>query len=404
MKKVILLVIAICMVGFVTCNAQKIRKEKKQEPLNKVIDRSLVFSVKQYKLFGEVMSAKIDSLPRTTNKEGKLITSDLYAWTSGFFPGSLWYLYEASNDEKIKAYAQMMTARVERAKYITSNHDVGFMINCSFGNGLRITNENSYKEVLLTAAKSLCTRFNPKVGCLQSWGTTAKWKFPVIIDNMMNLELLMNAFKLSHDSSFYKIAVSHADVTMKNHFRSDYSCYHVVSYNPLTGQPEVKQTHQGAFDESAWARGQSWGLYGYTMMYRETQLDRYLQQAKHIADFLINHPNLPEDKIPYWDYNAPGIPNANRDASAGALMASALIELSQYVDKQTAKTYLKVAETEIRSLSSPAYRAELGENGDFIIKHNVGSLPHKSEVDAPLTYADYYYIEAMLRYQKLQKH
>ena len=389
------------MVSFVTCYAQKTNKEIRQVPLNKVIDKSLAFSVKQYKLLSKIMSSKADSLPRTINKAGKLTTSDSRWWTSGFFPGTLWYLYEGTNDKKMKQYAQMMTARVEREKYTKSNHDVGFMVYCSFGNGLRITKQDSYNEVLMTGAKSLCTRYNPKVGCIQSWNANAKWKYPVIIDNMMNLELLMWAFKHSEDSSFYKIAVSHADLTMKNHYRKDYSCYHVVSYNPLTGNPDIKQTAQGAADESAWSRGQSWGLYGYTMMYRSTKLDRYLKQAKNIAAFLINHPNLPKDKIPYWDFNAPGIPDAKRDASAGALMASALIELSQYVDKPTAKIYLNVAETEIRSLSSPAYRAKLGENGDFILKHNVGSLPGNSEVDVPLTYADYYYIEAMLRYKKI---
>lgn len=404
MKKSILFVLAVCMVGFINCNAQKVKSGANIEPLTKVIDQSLAFSVKQYKLMSEVMLPKTDSLPRTIDKAGHLTTSDSRWWCSGFYPGCLWYLYEGTKDPMIKKYAKVMTARVEREKFTTSNHDVGFMINCSFGNGLRITNEKSYNEVLLTAAKSLSTRFNPKVGLIQSWGANAKWKYPVIIDNMMNLELLMNAFKLSHDSSFYKIAVSHADLTMKNHYRSDYSCYHVVSYNPETGEPMIKQTHQGAFNESAWARGQAWGLYGYTMMYRETKLDRYLQQAKHIAGFLLNHPNLPVDKIPYWDFNAPGIPDAKRDASAGALMASALIELSQYVDQPLSKKFLAVAETEIRSLSSPAYRAALGENGNFIIKHNVGSMPHNSEVDVPLTYADYYYLEAMLRYKNLKKH
>jgi hypothetical protein len=209
----------------------------------------------------------------------------------------------------------------------------------------------------------------------------------------------MWAFKKTGDSSFYKICVSHSDTTMKNHFRPDYSTYHVVSYDTITGRVEKRQTAQGFSDESAWARGQSWGLYGYVVMYRETGLKRYLQQAVHIADFLINNPNMPKDMIPYWDFNAPGIPDAKRDASAGAIMASALIELSQYVDSAAAAKYLGVAETEIRTLASPEYMAKLGENGDFILKHSVGSLPGKSEVDVPLTYADYYFVEALLRYK-----
>jgi uncharacterized protein YyaL (SSP411 family) len=218
---------------------------------------------------------------------------------------------------------------------------------------------------------------------------------------MMNLEFLMWAFNQTGDSSFYRIAVTHSDTTIKNHFRNDFSTWHVVSYDTITGKVEAKQTAQGAADGSAWARGQVWGLYGYTVMYRETGLQRYLDQAVHIADFLISHPNMPEDKIPYWDFNAPGIPDTNRDASAGAIMASALIELSGYAGEGKKAQYLEVAEKQLRSLSSPAYLAKEGENGNFILMHSVGSLPAKSEVDVPLTYADYYFIEALLRYRKL---
>jgi hypothetical protein len=275
------------------------------------------------------------------------------------------------------------------------------MLYCSFGNGFRITGEESYKEVLLTGAKSLYTRFRPNIGCIQSWGSTKRWQCPVIIDNMMNLELLLWAFSQTGDSSFYNIAVTHADTTILNHFRPDYSTWHVVSYDTITGKVEVKQTAQGAADGSSWARGQSWGLYGYTVMYRETGLQRYLDQAQHIADFLINHPNIPEDKIPYWDYDAPGIPNTERDASAGAIMASALIELSGYVGPEKKDKYLAVAEKQIRSLASPAYMTKTGENADFILMHSVGSLPAKSEVNVPLSYADYYFIEALVRYRKL---
>jgi unsaturated chondroitin disaccharide hydrolase len=372
-----------------------------QELIDSVIDETLAFSAKQYSLMTDVMKDKEGQLPRTIDADGKLRTENSRWWTSGFYPGSLWYLFEYSNDQKIKDDAMIMTSRVEQEKYTTNNHDVGFMLFCSFGNGLRITGEESYNEVLLTGAKSLSTRFRPNIGCIQSWGSNNKWQCPVIIDNMMNLELLMWAFKKTGDSSFYHIAVSHADTTMKYHFRPDYSTYHVVSYDTVTGKVQVRQTSQGFSDESAWSRGQSWGLYGYTMMYRETKLDRYLQQAVHIADFLINNPNMPEDKIPYWDYNAPGIPDAARDASAGSIMASALIELSGYVSPDTGKKYLRVAETQIRTLASPLYRASLGTNGNFILMHSVGSIPANSEVDVPLTYADYYFLEAMMRYRKL---
>ena len=373
----------------------------REKSMNKIIDESLEFSLKQYSLMAEVMKDKPGLLPRTVDAQGNLRTESSHWWTSGFYPGCLWYLYEYTNNQKIKDDAMMVTARVEQEKYTTNSHDLGFMLYCSFGNGLRITGKESYNEVLLTGAKSLSTRFRPNVGCIQSWGSNDRWQCPVIIDNMMNLELLMWAFKKSGDSSFYHIAVSHADTTMKNHYRPDYSCYHVVSYDTITGAVQVKATAQGASAESVWSRGQSWGLYGYTMMYRETKLDRYLQQAQHIADFLINHPNLPEDKIPYWDYNAPDIPDAKRDASAGAIMASALIELSGFVSLEKRDKYLKVAEKQLRSLASPAYRSESGKNGNFILMHSVGSVPGNMEVDVPLTYADYYFIEALMRYRKL---
>jgi len=374
---------------------------KNEKPLNKIIDESLAFSAKQYTLMAEVMKNKPDLLPRTIDESGNLVTSNSGWWTSGFFPGSLWYLYEYTKDEKFKDAAIQMTSRIEKEKDNTGTHDLGFMLYCSFGNGFRLTEDQSYKDVMLTGARSLSTRFRPNIGCIQSWGSRKGWQCPVIIDNMMNLEFLMWAFNQTGDSSFYKIAVTHSDTTIKNHFRPDFSTWHVVSYDTITGRVEAKQTAQGAADGSAWSRGQSWGLYGYTVMYRETGLQRYLDQAEHIADFLINHPNMPEDKIPYWDFNAPGIPETNRDASAGAIMASALIELSSYVGEEKKTQYLEIAEKQIRSLSSPTYLAKEGENGNFILMHSVGSIPAKSEVDVPLTYADYYFIEALLRYKKL---
>jgi hypothetical protein len=393
MKTKLLIAEIVCLLVFSSCTREK--------PLEKIIDESLAFSLKQYSLMADVMKDKPDLLPRTIDTAGALIASPSDWWTSGFFPGSLWYLYEYSQDEKIKEAAIQMTSRVEKEKNNTGTHDLGFMLYCSFGNGFRITGEESYKEVLLTGAKSLSTRFRPNIGCIQSWGSTKRWQCPVIIDNMMNLELLLWAFSQTGDSSFYNIAVTHADTTILNHFRPDYSTWHVVSYDTITGKVEVKQTAQGAADGSSWARGQSWGLYGYTVMYRETGLQRYLDQAQHIADFLINHPNIPEDKIPYWDYDAPGIPNTERDASAGAIMASALIELSGYVGPEKKDKFLAVAEKQIRSLASPAYMTKTGENADFILMHSVGSLPAKSEVNVPLSYADYYFIEALVRYRKL---
>lgn len=370
----------------------------KQKNTCQVIDETMRFSVNQImNLYGK-MSEIPDRLPRTVNKKGELVTAKDNWWTSGFFPGTLWYLYEFSKTDDLKQAAQAMTHRVEKQQYTTDNHDVGFMIYCSYGNGYRLTNEKSYEQVIVNAAKSLSTRFSTVTGTIKSWDNK-KWQYAVIIDNMMNLELLTQATKISGDSSFHKIAVSHADTTMKYHFRPNGSSYHVVSYDTIKGGFEERVTFQGYADESSWARGQAWGLYGYTMMYRETKKPEYLQHAIKIANFIANHPNLPKDKIPYWDFNAPNIPNELRDASAGAVIASALVELSTFTDRKLSKKYITLAEQMIRSLASSAYRAELGENGNFILKHSVGFMAKDSEVDAPLTYADYYFIEAMMRYK-----
>ncbi len=390
------LIILLLASVFFSCNFLS-----KEKPMNQVVDEALNFSAQQYLRMAEKYAGQDSILPRTY-QNGKMVTSDSRWWTSGFFPGSLWYLYENTKDEKLLGYAKKYTARVEREKFTTNNHDVGFILNCSFGNGFRLTGDTSYIQVMLTGAKSLATRYNPKVGLIRSWDSRKDvWQYPVIIDNMMNLELLLWASGRSGDFSYTQMAVSHADKTMLNHYRPDFSCYHVVSYDTITGVPHKKQTHQGYSDESSWSRGQSWGLYGYTMMCKATREPRYLEQAQKIANFLINHPRMPQDFVPYWDYDAPGIPNEPRDASAAAIMASALIELSQLGDKDLGAKYLNVAEKQIRSLASPAYTAKLGENGDFILMHGVGSLPHKAEVDAPLTYGDYYYIEALIRYKKL---
>lgn len=369
--------------------------------MKQVIDTGLDRARQQSLLMAESLKDQDGRLPRTINKDGKLVTSDSRWWCSGFFPGLLWYLYEDSKDEQFKTYAELYTARVEREKYTTDNHDVGFMLYCSFGNGLRIAGTESYKEVLLTGANSLCTRYNPDLKVIKSWQTSKKWQYPVIIDNMMNLELLLWAHKYSGEQRFADIALTHADKTMREHYRPDYSCYHVVSYDTVALVPEKKQTAQGYADESAWARGQAWGLYGYTMMTRLTGEADYRDHARKIAAFLMNHPNMPEDKVPYWDFDAPDIPNTVRDASSAAIMASALIELSQIVGGEEGKRYLAYAEDQLRSLTTSEYMAEVGTNGNFVLKHSTGSLPGKSEVDVPLTYADYYYVEALLRLKRI---
>ena len=374
-----------------------------KDEMDAVIEKGLSVSVEQSKLMAKSIWEQKTLLPRTLDKEGKLITSDSKWWTSGFFPGVLWYLYEATGDTLLKEYACDYTSRVEKEKYNKGNHDVGFMLYCSFGNGYRLTGNEKYKQVLLKGAESLSTCYKDHIGVIRSWDfNRAVWQYPVIIDNMMNLELLEWASKNSDNSRFAAIARSHADVTLKNHFRADYSCWHVVSYDTITGQPEKKHTRQGYSHESSWSRGEAWALYGYVMMYRETQQKHYLVHAKKVANYILTHPRMPEDGIPYWDYDAPDIPDTYRDASAGAIMASAFIELSTMIQGELSRKCLMMAETQLKTLTSPEYLAEPGTNGNFILKHSVGSLMEHSEVDVPLTYADYYYVEALLRYQKVK--
>ena len=374
-----------------------------KDEMDAVIEKGLSVSVEQSKLMAKSIWEQKTLLPRTLDKEGKLITSDSKWWTSGFFPGVLWYLYEATGDTLLKEYACDYTSRVEKEKYNKGNHDVGFMLYCSFGNGYRLTGNEKYKQVLLKGAESLSTRYKDHIGVIRSWNfNRAVWQYPVIIDNMMNLELLEWASKKSDNSRFAAIARSHADVTLKNHFRPDYSCWHVVSYDTITGQPEKKHTRQGYSHESSWSRGEAWALYGYVMMYRETQQKHYLAHAKKVANYILTHPRMPEDGIPYWDYDAPDIPDTYRDASAGAIMASAFIELSTMIQGELSRKCLMMAETQLKTLTSPEYLAEPGTNGNFILKHSVGSLMEHSEVDVPLTYADYYYVEALLRYRKVK--
>jgi unsaturated chondroitin disaccharide hydrolase len=335
--------------------------------------------------------------PRTIDKNGDLKLVKSKDWTSGFFPGGLWYLYEYTKDEKWRKSAEHFTNNIKNQQYNGSTHDMGFKMFCSFGNGYRLTNNDDYKTILITSAKTLSTRFNPVVGCIRSWDHNSdRWQYPVIIDNMMNLELLFWATKVTGDSTFFKIADAHAQTTLKNHFREDYSSWHVINYDTLTGQVLDRNTHQGYADESSWARGQAWGLYGFTMVFRETGNPRYLDQANKIAQFILKHKNLPADLVPYWDFDAPDIPDAPRDVSAAAIICSALYELQKYAPAKRT-VYLKAADKILNSLSSEQYLARPGENNNFLLKHALGHMPKKSEIDVPIIYADYYFLEANLR-------
>lgn len=341
--------------------------------------------------------------PVTLNKKGNVYYCNYADWRSGFFPGNVWYLYELTGDKNLLPIAQKYTEALDKAKTLTWHHDIGFIINCSYGNGLRLSGKIDYKDVMIEAAKSLCTRFREKPGTIQSWNVNGNswqakrgWECPVIIDNMMNLELLFEATKLSGDSTYYKVAVSHADRTLKEQFRPDGSCYHVVDYSISDGTVRHRHTAQGYAHESAWSRGQAWAIYGYSMCYRYTGNKKYLDQAIKTFNFMKNHVRMPKDLVPYWDMDAPQIPNEPRDASSASVIASALYEISTY-DIADAKSYKDYADKIMQSLASDNYTAKLGENGRFILMHSVGSIPHNSEIDVPLNYADYYYLEALKR-------
>lgn len=371
-----------------------------QRDMREVVEKGLSVSRSQSLVMAKQLAEKEGALPRSYEK-GSLITSNYSWWCSGFFPGVLWQLYADKPDEELRRYAELYTDRCEPTRKKTDTHDLGFMLYCSFGQGYRVTGSKAYLDVIEDGARHLLARYDERLGVIRSWDWGKQWKYPVIIDNMMNLEMLCFMTRQTGNRQFRHAAERHADTTMKYHFRQDYSTYHVVSYDPATGLPHVRQTHQGYADSSAWARGEAWALYGYTMMFRETQAPRYLEQARHVASFICSHPRLPEDGIPYWDFDATDIPDAPRDASAAAIMASAFIELSRLDTSADSRRWLQMAEKQLRSLTSPAYLAEVGQQGGFILKHSVGSWPGKSEVDVPLTYADYYYVEALLRMKGL---
>lgn len=352
--------------------------------------------------FTEGQKEKMLVSPRNIEPDGSLRLVASRDWTSGFFPGELWYMYEYTKDDFWKQKAEAFTQDIEREKTNGRTHDMGFKVYCSFGNGYRLTGNQHYKDVMLEAAKTLTTRYKDHIGSLRSWDHNRdKWQYPVIIDNMMNLELLFWAAKESKDSLYYNVAVNHAKTTLKNHFRPDHSSYHVVDYDTISGQAVQKHTHQGFAHESAWSRGQAWGLYGYTMSYRETNIPEFLEQAKNIAHYIFTSKTLPEDLIPYWDYNAPNIPNEPRDASAATVTASALYELSMY-DKENAAQYKKWADTILENLTNN-YRAALNGDHGFLLLHSTGTAPSNSEVDVPIIYADYYFLEALLRKAKLEE-
>ncbi len=407
---------AIASIAMISCGSSNGSSE--------FVAENFEFAEQQTQHMVEVMKENIGEkvlMPRTTLPDGSIRYTSMTDWTSGFFPGTLWYLYEYTNSPEWKAEATRFTNALEEIQYYTNDHDIGFMMYCSYGNQYRLTTDKAEKErikkILVQSAESLITRFNPTVGAIESWNSNKSWNGtiwhnPVIIDNMMNLELLYFASEVTGDPKYADIATTHATTTMKNHFREDFSSYHVVDYDAETGEVLHRQACQGYSDNSMWARGQGWGIYGFTLVYRATHDPKFLAFAENLANCYLDHKNLPADMVPYWDFNvneegfnpdfkwqpelyAEYMP---RDASAAAIVTSALFELSDYSEKYGEKFEAAAVKT-LKSLASEEYRAPLHENNDFLLMHSTGSLPHGAEIDKPLVYADYYFLEALLRYQ-----
>lgn len=365
------------------------------------IRENLDFSVKQYKYLAESTKAAGADFPRTLKDDGELLLVPATDWTSGFFPGGLWYLYEYSNDQSLKDLALHFTYLLENQRTNTSTHDLGFMIMSSYGHAYRLTGDENLKPVIVDTAETLARRFNAQTGCTRSWDFGA-WKSPVIVDNVMNMELLYWSGAASKKPTLIAMANSHLDTTLKNHFRPDGSSFHLVDYDPQTGAVLKRQTVQGYADSSSWARGQGWALYGYTMGYRFTKNPLYLDQAQRTADFILSHKNMPNNLVPPWDFDVPMARTAPRDTSAAAIYASALVELSEYAEGERKTRYLAAADTILKSLSTARYRAEkVGDLGGFVLNHAVGWMSGNGDVDRPLVYGDYYYIEALIRRLKL---
>ncbi|GAB4418098.1 MAG: glycoside hydrolase family 88 protein [Bacteroidia bacterium] len=334
------------------------------------------------------------AIPRSARRDGRLNGTPSKAWTSGFYPGVLWLLYEHSDDERLKTAAMRWTQFVEKEKHDTHTHDLGFKVYCSFGQGHRITSDTAYRQVILDASRTLIRRYHPRVGCIRSWDfNQEQWQFPVIIDNMMNLEMLFEATRLSGDSVYYHIAYQHALTTLANHIRPDHSSYHVIDYDTLTGAVRHRHTHQGLSHESAWARGQAWNLYGFAMAYRETGDPRFLVQARAAARYMYEHPHMPGHGVPYWDFDATNIPNEPLDASAAAVAAAGLLVLGE-LDPDNRIQMLAWADRSLTTLSQQDF---ISAAPPFLLDHSVGSIPGDFEVDVPIIYADYYYVEALMR-------
>lgn len=322
-------------------------------------------------------------------------------WCSGFWSGILWMDYSYTQDEHVRKAAEGYTEALSIVtKEPVFDHDIGFLILNSYGKGYEQTHNPAYKQVMLAAADSLATLFNPTVGTILSWPRHVKdfGGHNTIMDNMINLELLYWASENGGDKRLRDIATSHAETTMRHHFRDDGGCYHVAVYDTLDGHFIKGVTHQGYADSSLWSRGQSWAIYGYTMVYRYIKEQRFLDHAQKVTDLYLKRlKETSDDWVPIWDMDDPRGKEAPKDASAACVVASALLELCKYVDSEKSATYRSAAENMLRDLSTDKYQSR-GRNEAFLM-HSTGHHPAGCEIDASIIYADYYYLEALLRYQ-----
>ena len=387
MKQTLRLVLTFCLLAFIAGDAAAQR----------IVRKSFARAERQTALLDSLLTSP-NLFPASWNTDGTIKTNSARGWISGFFPANIWFLYEYTRDPKWLDMARRRTAPLDTLRRYTKTHDLGFMVGCPCAAAYRLTGEEAYRQLLIDASDALLTRFSPAVGLIRPWDNKNGDPNPyrVIIDNMMNLEMLFTVSKLTGDKRYYDIAVCHADNTLKNHFRPDNSCFHIVCYDAETGRVTGQRGGQGYSAASAWSRGQSWALYGFTMCYRETGDPSYLDRAVKCAEYFINHPRLPEDLVPYWDYDAPGIPDEPRDASAAAITASALLELAKYAPGKE-KSYYGTARKILTSLASDRYLIPAGKKCGFLIDHSVGSKPSGSQVDVPIIYGDYYFLEALLR-------
>ena len=326
-------------------------------------------------------------------------------WCDGFWPGILWMDYQNTQDEAVRKAAEGYTESLKGIAYRPCyDHDIGFLMFCSYGKGYEVNHSQEYKNVILASADSLATLFNPIVGTILSWPREVKprnWPHNTIMDNMMNLDMMFWAARNGGNKLLYDLAVTHAKTTMQNHFRPDGSCYHVAVYDTISGNLIKGVTHQGYADNSMWARGQSWAIYGYTMVYRYTRNRMFLDFAQKVTDIYIKRlKETSDDLIPLWDMDDPrGTKGAPKDVSAACVVADALLELQQYVGGEKGEEYKQFAIQSLAQLSTDKYQS--GKKNVAFLMHSTGHHPAGSEIDASIIYADYYYLEALNRAQDI---